>query len=62
VVLSDTADVIYKVTAEYQERLDRGIRWNDPAIGIRWPITDPILSPKDQSLPMLARAENPFHA
>ena len=59
-VLSETVDLTYKVTAEYDAELDRGVRWNDPAIGVRWPTDEPLLSPKDQALPPLAAAENPF--
>ena len=59
-VLSEQADVLYKVTAEYAADLDRGIRWNDPQIGIDWPIADPILSEKDAALPLLHDAENNF--
>ncbi|MEQ1858164.1 MAG: dTDP-4-dehydrorhamnose 3,5-epimerase [Longimicrobiales bacterium] len=57
VAMSDSADVSYKVTAEYDAKLDRGIRWNDPSIGIEWPVVAPILSAKDQSLPNLAVAD-----
>ncbi len=53
-VLSDVADVAYKVTAPYDASEERGIAWDDPAIGIRWPIDDPILSPRDRSNPRLA--------
>ena len=60
VVLSDVADVAYKVTAEYDAKLDRGVRWDDPAMGIDWPVREPVLSAKDQSLPTLAAAENTF--
>ena len=59
-VLSDQADVAYKVTAEYAPEADRGIVWNDPGLGIDWPIHNPILSPKDAVLPMLSQAENDF--
>ena len=55
-VLSEEADVVYKVTEEYAPELDRGIIWNDPDIGIQWPITEPILSPKDARLPFLKQA------
>ncbi len=55
-VLSEKADVIYKVTEEYAPELDRGIIWNDPEIAIQWPITEPILSPKDARLPSLEEA------
>jgi dTDP-4-dehydrorhamnose 3,5-epimerase len=55
-VLSDSADVQYKVTAEYEPALDRGIRWNDPTIGIPWPTESPVLSDKDRDLPALVDA------
>lgn len=56
-VLSDSALFAYKVTAEYAPETERGICWNDPAIGIRWPIDQPLLSEKDARLPPLARAD-----
>jgi len=59
-VLSDEADVLYKVTAEFDPELDRGILWNDPDIGVEWPVADPILSPKDAGLPPLRLADNNF--
>jgi dTDP-4-dehydrorhamnose 3,5-epimerase len=58
--LSDDADVVYKVTAEYAPADDRGIRWNDPVIGVDWPIDEPLLSPKDAALPNLDRADINF--
>jgi dTDP-4-dehydrorhamnose 3,5-epimerase len=61
-VLSDGADVAYKVTAEFEPTLDRGIRWDDPRVGIEWPLDHPVLSTKDRALPMLSDAENPFEA
>jgi dTDP-4-dehydrorhamnose 3,5-epimerase len=59
-VLSEEADVLYKVTAEYAPDLDRGIAWNDPEIGIQWPVVEPLLSPKDAGLPNLAQADSNF--
>jgi dTDP-4-dehydrorhamnose 3,5-epimerase len=59
-VLSDEADVIYKVTEGYAPELEGGIIWNDPEIGIRWPIEDPIISKKDASLPFLKDADHNF--
>lgn len=59
-VLSAEAEVVYKVTAEYAPQQDRGIRWNDPAVGVAWPVREPILSPKDAALPLLAEADNNF--
>jgi dTDP-4-dehydrorhamnose 3,5-epimerase len=59
-VLSDKADVLYKVTAEFDQELDRGILWNDPDVGVEWPFAEPILSPKDAQLPPLRLADNNF--
>lgn len=58
-VLGDGADVLYKVTAEYAPTLDRGVRWDDPTLGIRWPVADPVLSDRDRGLPFLSAAELP---
>ena len=60
VALSDVVDVTYKVTAEYSAALDRGVRWDDPTIGVEWPVTDPIISAKDRVQPTLAEAGRPF--
>lgn len=49
--LSDELYLTYKCTAEYSVAHERGIRWNDPRIGITWPINHPILSKKDEQLP-----------
>jgi dTDP-4-dehydrorhamnose 3,5-epimerase len=59
-VLSEEADVLYKVTAEYAPELDRGVIWNDPDIGIRWPLDDPMVSPKDANLPAFKSSGNDF--
>ena len=56
----EESEVVYKCTAEYAPELDRGIIWNDPEIGIVWPIENPILSPKDSKHPFLKDAENNF--
>jgi dTDP-4-dehydrorhamnose 3,5-epimerase len=58
--LSETAEVLYKCTAEYSPVDDRGIIWNDPDINIAWGEKAPLLSAKDGLLPMLRRAENNF--
>jgi dTDP-4-dehydrorhamnose 3,5-epimerase len=52
-VLSETVDVTYKCTALYNPSEDAGIRWNDPDIGIDWPIGTPIVSDKDRNAPLL---------
>lgn len=59
VVLSDSADFLYKTTNYYAPQSDRGVLWNDPAIGIEWPdlCMDFLLSDKDQKQPLLANAE-----
>jgi len=59
-VLSQEADFVYLVTDEYAPTCDRGIMWNDPTIGIRWPVTEPLLSPKDASLPRLEEIAGDF--
>ncbi len=50
-VLSDSAEFLYKVSEYYSAEKEKGIIWNDPDIGIEWPISDPILSEKDQNNP-----------
>ncbi|MFN8008167.1 MAG: dTDP-4-dehydrorhamnose 3,5-epimerase [Terriglobia bacterium] len=46
-VLSEFAEIQYKCTGIYNGKAESGIRWNDPSIGIQWPVKDPILSGKD---------------
>jgi dTDP-4-dehydrorhamnose 3,5-epimerase len=53
-VLSETALVLYKCTEFYTPSDEGSILWDDPAIGIDWPIVDPILAPKDAAAPRLA--------
>jgi dTDP-4-dehydrorhamnose 3,5-epimerase len=50
-VLSETALVMYKCTDIYRPSDDSGLIWNDPFFAIDWPVSDPILSPKDAVLP-----------
>lgn len=52
-VTSDVAEVIYKTTVEYSPAHESGVVWNDPAIGIDWPVDSPILSERDRSWPQL---------
>ena len=64
VVLSDSADFLYKTSDYYAPEHERSIRWDDPAIGIQWPlaahgIDTPILSAKDREGLPLAQAELP---
>jgi dTDP-4-dehydrorhamnose 3,5-epimerase len=53
-LLSDEADVLYRLSAYFDPELETGIAWNDPEIGIEWPIEDPVLSERDRSAPSLA--------
>lgn len=53
-VLSDVAEIQYMVTGIYNNKAESGILWNDPAIGIKWPVTDPQLSDKDRVAQTLA--------
>ncbi len=53
-VLSDFAEIQYKCTGLYNNKAESGIRWNDPAIGIHWPIENPILSAKDEKAKTLS--------
>ena len=59
VVLSDTADFLYKTTAYYAPECDRGIAWNDPDLAIAWPAlpVDYLLSDKDQRQPRFVDAD-----
>ena len=58
VVLKDNTEFLYKTTDYYAPQYERCIRWDDPAIGIQWPITQsPILSAKDQQGLPLSQAE-----
>jgi dTDP-4-dehydrorhamnose 3,5-epimerase len=57
-VLSEFAEVSYKATELYAPAFERSILWNDPAIGIRWPLEgEPTLSDKDRAGCLLADAE-----
>ena len=57
--LSDTAEVLYKTTDYWVPEFERGIAWNDPVLGIAWPLDGvPLLSAKDQQALLLAKAEH----
>jgi dTDP-4-dehydrorhamnose 3,5-epimerase len=60
--LEPGTEVIYKVTAYYAPEHDRGLRWNDPALGIDWPVSpaEAVLSDKDLANPMLAELDLVF--
>ena len=60
VTLEEDTEVLYKVDAYYDREADAAIAWNDPALGIDWPVSDPILSDKDRKAPKLADIPPPF--
>jgi dTDP-4-dehydrorhamnose 3,5-epimerase len=51
--LSDNCEVFYQMSEFYFPELARGLRWNDPKVGIKWPLRDPVLSERDKNLPLL---------
>ena len=53
-VTSASADIEYKCSDLYEPAAERGLMWNDPEIGITWPVADPILSARDRAHPPLA--------
>ena len=55
-VLSEVAEFVYRCTDYYHPEHERTLQWNDPQLAIDWPVTDPILSPKDQRGVPLAQA------
>jgi dTDP-4-dehydrorhamnose 3,5-epimerase len=59
VVLSETADFLYKTTEYWSPEHDRSLAWNDPALGIEWPLdgAEPVLAAKDAAAPRLADAQ-----
>ena len=56
-VLTEVADVAYKLTSYYDPETEAGIKWDDPEIGVQWPIADPQLSERDKTAPALAEIE-----
>lgn len=61
-VLSDVADVIYKCSSYYDERVERGIAYDDPDVGIEWPAIELVPSERDANAPLLREVagELPF--
>ncbi len=62
-VLSETADFVYKTTRVYAPEDERAIRWNDPELAIPWPLQgEPTLSARDVAAPLLRDSELPTYA
>lgn len=59
-VMSQCAEVVYKVTVEFAPETEAGIPWDDPEIGIDWPVANPVLSQRDREWPGLNSADNNF--
>jgi len=61
-VLSEVADVNYKVSSYYDPQTESGIAWDDPEVGVEWPVAEPQLSDRDRGAPRLAEVadELPF--
>lgn len=57
-VLSESAEFVYKCSDFYAPKEERGLAWNDPAIGIAWPLQGrtPVVNPRDAAYPVLAKA------
>jgi dTDP-4-dehydrorhamnose 3,5-epimerase len=51
ITLQDTTDVFYQMSAKYVAGAEGAIRWNDPAIAIKWPLEPTLLSTKDRNHP-----------
>jgi len=52
--------LFYRIDGKYEKALDKGVRWNDPGIGVDWNVGEPILSDRDAGHPFLRDAENNF--
>jgi dTDP-4-dehydrorhamnose 3,5-epimerase len=53
-VLSEEADVIYKLSTPFDPATEAGFAWDDPEVGIEWPVSDPLVSERDRTAPRLA--------
>jgi dTDP-4-dehydrorhamnose 3,5-epimerase len=54
VTLRDATEIFYQMTEPFRPEAARGLRWNDPALAIPWPVAEPILSPCDAALPFVS--------
>ena len=53
IALSEGAELLYKCSREYRQESEGGVRWNDPDLGIQWPVRNVRVSARDASLPPL---------
>jgi len=60
VTLAPDTEFLYKVDAPFAPQADAGIVWNDPDLGVSWPVAEPVLSAKDRLLPRLKDFNSPF--
>ena len=51
--LQDDTEVLYQISESYRPDLARGVRWDDPTLGITWPVSDPVISERDRTYPLL---------
>ena len=58
--LADNVEVLYNTTDEYSPEHEAAIRWNDPDLGIKWPLMNPVLIQRDAEAPLLKDADNNF--
>jgi dTDP-4-dehydrorhamnose 3,5-epimerase len=56
-VLDDIADVHYRLSSYYDPATEAGFKWDDPEVGVEWPISDPQVSDRDSSAPLLSEIE-----
>lgn len=57
--LTDDAEVYYMISAPFAPGFDRGLRWNDPVLGIEWPLSPAVISERDAGFPLLDPASSP---
>lgn len=58
-VVSEIADVAYQLSSAYDASLEAGVRWDDPQLGIEWPVSEPLVSQRDLDAPILEEANLP---
>ena len=52
--LADASEIYYEISAAYAPEATRGVRYDDPALAIRWPVANPVLSDRDRQLPLMS--------